>query len=366
MSRLLFIPLFAFLPFTSFATDQISSVDKRTASESLDSSCEQSGRYIFAELKLANQNKNLSSALMRSAPFPTSRYNVKRSCIEQAQKQVTAGHWQQVSNQRRVFVRANDFIKCSADSKSAAREQMTPCSSRDTVALTHNAFELVTQCLAGFVADSTHPQIQKSWIRTYYRLVSKESGFHNHVISRSGAVGIGQVREVYRKDFLMYAYDSVDEYLAQSLNPECNRLGREVLPKTKKASWNKCDYVGFNNDQILTNLIVSFANLRTYRSRAHFFLNQNAKSLRLSPQELLKAEHDLVAWGYNGGSNNLRKWIQKGLEGKESNPVRTREQLYTAIWPKIDKPESKNYLHAIAKRHQDILDDSGENSCWMN
>jgi hypothetical protein len=345
----------------SFAQDQAQSSTSNQLSSQEEISCESSGYYILDELKRANKSGTLSSSLIRRAPFATSKFNIKRSCIKAAQQQVTAGH-----KDKTGFVRANDFVSCAPDRSSMKSNLMTPCQTQETVTLTHNAFEIVTQCLSGFVSDSTDPSVQKKWIQTYFKLLSKESGFQNHVRSKSRpdpAIGIGQINRIYIEDFNKFAKEQVQDYLKNSPESSCQTLERKVFEKPLNGRNAACNYIGYDEDQILRNLVVSFSNIKIYRDRIKTFLRRNQSKQNLSDTEVKKSEHFLLAWAYNGGSGNIEDWITKGL-ASSNKKVQSSEQLYHLVFNKIDKPEAAKYLKNINKRMADVLSAAQEQSCW--
>jgi hypothetical protein len=357
--------LMAFLTFLNLhahAQDQARTSTSSRVIQSSQVSCPESGQYILRELEESVKDKTLSSSLMRRAPFAFSRFHIRRSCIQAAQQQVTAGHWD-----NKKFIRANDFVSCSKDRKLMKTNLMTPCQTPDIVALTHNAFELVTQCLAGFVSDSNDPLIQKSWIQTYFKLLTKESGLQNHVRSKSRphpAIGFGQINKYYIEDFERFARKSVQEYLLTSSDSNCVNLEKAVFAKPLTGPHAACNFIGYDEDQLLRNLVVSFANIKIYRDRINASLNRNKVKLELPLHEQRQAEHFLLAWAYNGGSGNIHRWITNGLSA-ERKKVESSEQLYHAVYRKIDKPESKAYIGNINERMEQVKSAAREQSCWI-
>lgn len=324
--------------------------------------CESSGQYIHNELKQLKFQKSLSAGILKSSPVK--KNYIQRACIKSAQDQVSAGHFESNSRGQKKFIQANNFVRCKGSNRNLEQNLMTPCSSTESVAYVHNAFELVTQCLAGYVADSSDPVSQRDWIRTYFKMLTKESGFHNYVKSNSNAYGIGQVTAPYLADFKEKTLESARAYLKLSNISECNRLGEQILTDSKLNSIGRCSLVGLNEDQVLTNLAIGFSNLRIYRERARLFLERNSQNVKMSESQVRNAEHFLVPWGYNGGSGNLEKWINAGLKNRNRKPVQTSNELYAALVPKIDKEEARLYLPRIQERYQKVVEGSGYTNCW--
>ncbi|MFN9069215.1 MAG: hypothetical protein ACK5V3_18470 [Bdellovibrionales bacterium] len=352
---------FLYLISHAHAQDQARNSGSLIITQSKMNSCPESGQYILKELEVAIKGRSLSSNLLRRAPFASFQFHIRRSCIQAAQQQVTAGHWD-----NKKFVRANDFVTCTQDRKILKTNLMTPCQTNEVVTLTHNSLELVTQCLAEFVSDSSDPLVHKSWIQTYFKLLTKESGLQNHVRSKSrphAAIGLGQINKYYIEDFEKFAKKSVQEYLSSSRDTNCVNLEKVVFSKPLIGPHAACNFVGYDEDQILRNLVVSFANIKIYRDRINSFLNRNKEKLDLSAHEQKQAEHFLLAWAYNGGSGNIERWIRQGL-ASERKKIQTSEQLYHAVFKKIDKPEAKAYIGNINKRMQSVREAAQEQSCW--
>lgn len=354
----------------SIAQDQAFSTSSQSTNQAI-SKCEPQQSYLLTEIMQIQKTNSLSSSLLKAQPF--SQLFVKRSCVESALEQVTAGRVLNEKEQklgRRKFA-ANNFIRCDKNNK-VHDYQETPCQSVDSIKLTHNSFETVTQCLKDFVSGSQQKSVQNEWVKLYFKMLSKESGLQNYVRSHRNAVGSNQLTPQYIRDFIQFSMNDIKNHLNKSDQLVCRRLGQEILSDAafaymaqKKSNhaytYNTCSLIGTNQNQILRNMLIGFSNLKVLRDRVRDSAFDNDQ-VRISKAEQLSVELSLVPMAYNMGNGNLNRTINKVLKSKvqfvESN------SFIRAVQKAIPFKETKNYLSNIDDRFADVVKDSGEPSCF--
>lgn len=376
------IHFFAFLLSLSaslaWSQDQASAPRLEDIRSGFGSICSSKTDYFVKEVRNLLQYSSLSAKITRYQPFR--KAFVRRSCINSSQAQVTAGRDLTKKDMRKGGRKAafeNNFVRCDYSTKKLQEHLETPCWDRDSQRLVHNSFELVTQCLVDYVAETSDPNSQREWIRTFFKMITKESGFQNNVKSGSPAFGITQLTAPYVKDFLLYTLDEVRDHLKKSSQSECRQLGEEVLSEKsmaflaqragpyKELKLNRCALIGADNNQVLTNLVIGFSNLRVSRERTRKFLKSQGSKISMSESEIREAEHFLIPWLYNGGSGNLEKWIESGVESRSTRrPISSSDELFKTVLPAITKEEARNYLPTIEERYKDVVRASGFKDCW--
>lgn len=340
--------------------------------------CAQNETYMTEEIDRLRKKQTLSSQLLQFLPFPQTV--VKRGCVQSALKQVTAGRKLEQSEINRGLRKKeseNNFIRCD-NGKKVMQHQETPCQNRDSISLIHNSFELVTGCLKDFVSDSKDLKIQNQWAQAYFKMLTKESGLQNYVTSQDNALGSSQLTTIYIRDFMENSLIDVKAHLATSAHPICRRLGIEILSpdavsyfaKKKSAdsySYNTCALIGVEHNQILRNQLIGFSNLKLFRTRARQSAFRNNPQVKMSAEEELKLELQMVPLAYNLGSGGLNNSIDKSLKSYSRNrPVRSAEEFLRSIIKNTESAEAKNYLSNIDRRFSTVIQDSGQTSCFNN
>ena len=338
--------------------------------------CAQNETYMVDEIDRIRKKKTLSSHLLQFLPFPQTV--IKRSCVQSALKQVTAGRELSQTQIDRGFRRRdseNNFIRCEAGKK-VVEYQETPCQNRDSILLIHNSFELVTGCLKDFVSGSTDLNVQNQWAQTYFKMLTKESGLQNYVTSPSDALGISQLTTTYIRDFMDKNLEDVKAHLASSSHPICKTLGRDILSpeavayfaKKKSAdsySYNKCALVGVEHNQILRNLLIGFSNLKLYRGYARQSAFARNQQVQMTAEQQLKLELQMVPLAYNMGPGGLNRAIDESLKSfSKKRPVRDANQLMKMVIKNSPSEEGRNYLGNIENRFNKVVQDSGQTTCF--
>lgn len=366
---MLFYQISLLLLLTSFSNAQ----DQAYTATSSTMQCESDQSYLIEEMNDLRGLNNLSSSLLKTQPFP--QLLVKRSCVQSALNQVSAG--QTLNENQKKYGRkkyaANNFVRCD-ENNSFETYQETPCQSQESIKLIHNSFETVTQCLKDFVSGSDQVSAQNEWVKLYFKMLTKESGLQNYVQSNRKALGIGQLRPRYIRDFIQFTMDDVRNHLKRSDHQVCKDLEHEILSqdafdymaKKKSANsyeYNTCSFIGVKHNQVLRNLLIGFSNLKTERMRARKYAFQN-QFVKIPQSEQLKVELALIPLAYNMGSGNLEYTIEKALNEDRTFADSTSfiQAVYEAIPSKFK--ETRNYQSNINNRFADVVKDSGQQSCF--
>lgn len=334
--------------------------------------CDDNKSYLFDEMSRLKKSGSLSADLLKTQPFP--KLLVKRSCVRAALEQVSAGRdlsAKEKANGGRKKYSANNFVRCEPGKKMMTYQE-SPCQSHDTVKLTHNSFETVTQCLKDYVSGSKDPAIQDKWIKLYFQMLSKESGLQNYVLSSQNALGAAQITTHYIRDFIQFSMKDTIKHLRKSDHLVCQRLGEELLSDEafqgfarKKSnggySFNSCSFIGAEDNQMLRNFLIGFSNLKVIKDRVRRSAFSSAL-VKLSPSAQLQVELSFVPLAYNMGNGNLNKTIQNALKGKSQ--INDASLLIHSVKQAIPFAETKNYQPNINRRFAKVVKDSGQKSCF--
>jgi hypothetical protein len=339
--------------------------------------CGQNENYMNEEINRIRQKKTLSSHLLQYLPFPQTV--VKRSCVQSALKQVTAGReleQTQIDRGLRKKESENNFIRC-VSGKKVIEHQETPCQNRDSILLIHNSFELVTGCLKDYVSGSADIKVQNQWAQTYFKMLTKESGLQNYVTSQSDALGISQLTTTYIRDFMDKSLDDVKAHLAASAHPICKSLGNEILStaavsyfarknKNNSYSYNKCALIGVEHNQILRNLLIGFSNLKLYRGYTRQSAFRGNSQVQMSAEQQLKLELQMVPLAYNMGPGAVERSIDTSLASySKKRPAQNADELMRLIIRNAETKEGRDYLGNIEERFNKVIRDSGQTSCFQ-
>ena len=143
---------------------------------------------------------------------------------------------------------------------------------------------------------------------------------------------------------------------------QCSVKNRFARKKSNGGySFNSCSFIGAEDNQMLRNLLIGFANLKVIRDR----VRRSAFSptlVKIAPKAQLQVELSFVPLAYNMGNGNLNKTIQNALKNK--GQISDASLLINSVKKAIPFEETKNYQPNIDRRFAKVVEDSGQNSCF--
>lgn len=368
-----------------------------------DLTCAPERNYFQAELNNLAQakNKTISSFLLRIKPLDNPIMDYR--CVESSLAQVRAGG---MSKKTGRFA-GNDFNRCYVNGQGKLTlldRQKEPCATTLYSKLTHHSYELVMNCLKGYVSGSNDPSIQNDWAETYFKFLTKESGLHVNVVSSTDAVGIGQLTTGYIVHFVDKSLDNVRTHLRKSSKPWCRTLGAEMLsderiakinytqyldPKTgewesrnfnstkqaqEAATKSKCEMINMLEGEPLTNMIISFSHLKVYRDQIASILHERERIFKkLNAKDKAYLLHQLTTLSYNTGVGGLSSALKAVMKEYSANePVLHVDSflkvLSRALAPRGDRDDDRaiemaQYLNRINKRYDEVTKRAGVQDC---
>jgi hypothetical protein len=292
---------------------------------------------------------------------------ISRQCLDHAMDNVTAGS-SLAKNRMSDGHRLNRFIRCGQNDR-IFDDQDEPCQTDHYKNIVHNSFEVATACLKGFVSDSDNPQIQNAWVEAYFKMLATESGLHINTVSHAGAISIAQVQPVYIQDFRERALPDLRKYIQNKSDKDCKILLSFLSDKHIDALLNKnrvnaCTNIDVKNGQPYLNLIIGFANLKSYREDTieQVLSDSTYQELfsKFSPKELLNLRIKMTQWSYNLGNGGLKDLLKRTLDGyiEGKHKVGSVEELVRNMSGGSDK---RTFLSDLDSRYKIVL--NGRRSC---
>lgn len=186
-----------------------------------------------------------------------------------------------------------------------------PCVSEKMARTVASAFELTSECLAGYVDPQAErdPEVKASLRRAMFQLINHESGFVTNSVSPTQAGGMGQLVQSAIQHINRDEFGKIQSRIRSSSNPACRQLAKADYRPMQGNLANACERVALQNGNPQLNMMYTMAHMRLIYDqvagqldRAGVPANQRAPLL-----------HQLLVWGHNVGSGGLGEILRISL-----------------------------------------------------
>ncbi len=253
------------------------------------------------------------------------------------------------------------FVSCSKSGTELGEAVARPCASDDMVKTMAGAYEMVSDCLAGYVdprADEASGKTIRAAIKkSMFQVWNYESGFAPNAAkktanTRANGGGPGQlvqplIQAINDKSGTEASrFEQMKKYISASKSPSCQELARFDFKPLRGDRANGCDRVALDNGNPMTNMMYSMAFLKMMRTS----LYKTASSLDgLNPASRERLLDQLTIWGQGAGGEAIEKAFEKVMKARGATLVgQPSEQSYQQFLTAM-KSEVKATLEALKK-----------------
>lgn len=243
----------------------------------------------YLEDVLAGGNLNGLQALQDTSPS-----NSTVTCV--AERMRTAG---------------GRFNYCSRGHGGYGQRVGRPCASERMVRAVASAFELTSECLAGYVDPATeqNPEAKASLRRALFQLINHESGFVPNSVSSTEAGGMGQLTRGAIQHINREEFGKIQARIRSGANPACRQLAKTEYRPMEGSTANGCERLALQNGNPQLNLMYSMAHMRLIYDQVAGQL-ERAGIPENTRTPLL---HQLLVWGHNVGSGGMGEILRLSL-----------------------------------------------------
>lgn len=201
------------------------------------------------------------------------------------------------------MVRTSNYRYCESGSGTYGEKVERPCASEKMVKALSSAFELTTECLAGYMDPraETDPEAKASMRRAFFQLISHESGWSMNAVSHTGAGGLGQMTQGAIEDVNTRELPDIMARVKGSPNPACQALAKTNYPVLDGGRDNACERVTMSNGNPQLNLMYTLGHLKMVRSA----IEGQIDALNLAPNIRAQLIDQVMIWGHNVGSGGI-------------------------------------------------------------
>lgn len=295
--------------------------------------CNSSNNYL--ESALANLQNNPIMSQVLSADISSDKSAIRPECFQKSME---------------TFNASGAFRQCRGDNDARnAPHLKKACTSENYVNTTAKSFNAVSDCLAGYVADSSDPEIKRVTALSIFTMINVESGFHVNALSPTGAGGPGQFTQP-AIDTVNQNMQDLKEYLAKSDNPLCNNTLAKVLNHPMDGRPSKsCERINLSDNNPLRNMMYIFAYQASLRRGLNGLFDNPAYQdviSSLSPKLREAFLSGLMTWSHNTGPAGMETPLRHLLRASVQQKVHLSSKEDVASFMTTLAKDMRLYPHS--------------------
>lgn len=229
----------------------------------------------------------------------------------QALKDATPSNATVTCMAERMRTSGGRFNYCSQGSGGYGQRVNRPCASERMVRAVASAFELTSECLAGYVDPGTenNAEAKASLRRALFQLINHESGFVPNSVSSTEAGGMGQLTQGAIQHINREEFGTIQARIKSSSNPACQQLAKSEYRPMQGSTANGCERLALQNGNPQLNLMYSMAHMKLIYDQVAGQLDRAGVSGAARTTLL----HQLLVWGHNVGSGGMGEILRISL-----------------------------------------------------
>lgn len=200
---------------------------------------------------------------------------------------------------------------CSQGSGRYGQKVSKPCASERMVRSVASAYELTSECLAGYIDPKAEadPEAKASIRRAMFQLINHESSWVQNAVSHTEAGGFGQLTQSAIQHINRDEFGKIQGRIKSSSNPACQQLAKMNYKPMQGNLGNSCERIALQNGNPQLNMFYTMAHMRLVREQIEGQIDRLGLAANVRTQVI----DQVTVWGHNVGSGGTGEILRLAL-----------------------------------------------------